>query len=163
MPDPIDELLASNARYAAGFGPPRPGRPARELAVVTCMDARIDAYRLLGLGEGEAHVLRNAGGIVSDDVLRSLTISQRLLGTRMVLVIHHTRCGMLGLADDEFRRELRSSAGAEPDWTPGGFSDLDEDVRGGVARIRDCPFLPHTDEVHGFVADVDTGLLRRVC
>ena len=145
------------------MSPPALGpRPAKRLAIVTCMDARIEPLRLLGLELGDAHVIRNAGGIVTDDEIRSLAISQRLLGTEEVMLIHHTRCGMLGLADDDFRRTLREEAGEEPEWHPGGFEDLDEAVRDAIDRVRSSPFLAHTDRVRGYVYDVDSGDLREV-
>ena len=158
-----DPVLSGNERYALGYGGAAgPARPARSLAVLACMDARLDVPALLGLSVGEAHVIRNAGGLVTDDALRSLTISQRLLGTTAIVLVHHTDCGMLGLADDEFRRTLRTAAGVEPPWQPGGFTDLDEDVRRSIAAVRDCPFLAHTDNVRGFVFDVATGRLREI-
>ncbi|MDQ3937030.1 MAG: carbonic anhydrase [Actinomycetota bacterium] len=126
------------------------------------MDARIDPLRVLGLELGDAHVIRNAGGIVTDDEIRSLAISQRLLGTEEVVLIHHTECGMLGLDDDDFRGTLREEAGEEPEWRPGGFADLDEAVRDAIERVRSSPFLPHTGRVRGYVYDVQTGELREV-
>ena len=157
----IDELVANNATYQ---GPgPVPSRPARGLAIVTCMDARIDVLGMLGIEAGAAHVIRNAGGIVTDAEIRSLTISQRVLGTREVMVVHHTDCGMLGLAEDEFTARLHAEVGIAPTWTVGAFADLDEDVRAGVALIRASPFVPHTDSVRGFVLDVESGRLREVC
>ena len=122
----------------------------------------MDVYRILGLEPGDAHVIRNAGGIVSDDVVRSLAISQRKLGTQEIVLIHHTRCGMLGLSDEAFREELRQETGAEPAWAPGGFADLEQDVRDSIARLRESPFLPHTERITGYVYDVDAGELREV-
>jgi carbonic anhydrase len=158
-----DELLRNAERYAAEFDRSGlPARPAKRVAVLTCMDARIDAHRLLGLREGDAHVLRNAGGVVTADQIRSLAISQRLLGTEEIILIHHTRCGMLSLSDDEFRRDIERDTGVKPDWAVEGFDDLEDDVRQSIARIRNSPFIPHKDHVRGFVFDVDTGRLTEV-
>src|ERR1700710_2229771 len=157
-----DELLANNARYAESFSGPLPLPPSKHVAVVACMDARLDVYRALGLGEGEAHVIRNAGGVVTDDVLRSLTISHRKLGTTEGVLVHHTQCGMATFADDEFVAELEGDAGQRPAWAPGAFTDTEQDVRGSLAAVRACPFLPHTDAVRGFVYDVDAGTLTEV-
>jgi len=159
----IDELLGHNADYAAAFGKGElPSAPSKRLAVVTCMDARIVPLRALGLEEGDAHVIRNAGGVVTDDVIRSLTVSQRKLRTIEVMVVMHTRCGMHGLADAEFRDEVQADAGQRPPWSSGGFPDLEQAVREGAARLRTSPFLPHTDQVRGFVYEVETGRLREV-
>jgi carbonic anhydrase len=158
-----DELLANNERYAAAFalgGLPSP--PARHLAVVACMDARLNIYGLLGLAEGDAHVIRNAGGVVTDDVIRSLAISQRLLGTREIVLIHHTGCGMLSFSDDAFRSEIEADTGIRPPWAAEAFPDLEADVRQSIARITASPFLPHTDAVRGFVYEVESGRLREV-
>jgi carbonic anhydrase len=157
-----DELLANNRAYAEGFAGPLPLPPARHVAVVACMDARLDVYRILGLAEGEAHVIRNAGGVVTDDEIRSLAISQRLLGTREVILVHHTDCGMLTFTDDAFKRSIQDETGIKPEWAAEAFSDLDEDVRQSIARIAASPFVPHRDAVRGFVFDVATGLLREV-
>jgi carbonic anhydrase len=157
-----DDLLANNQRYAAAFSGPLPMPPANHVAVIACMDARLNVYELLGLQNGEAHVIRNAGGVVSDDAIRSLTISQRLLGTREVVLIHHTDCGMLTFNDDDFRRSIQDETGIKPAWAAESFPDLDEDVKQSVARIKASPFVPHTDEVRGFVFDVATGALREV-
>jgi carbonic anhydrase len=126
------------------------------------MDARLHVEELLGLEQGDAHVIRNAGGLITDDAMRSLAISQRRLGTSEVMLIHHTDCGMLGFDEEGFRRELREEAGSEPDWDSGGFADLDDDVRRSVELVRSSPFIPHTDRVRGFVYDVDSGELREV-
>jgi carbonic anhydrase len=159
----IDEFLRNNERYAAGFAKgDLPSPPARRIAIVVCMDARIDPARALGLEEGDAHVIRNAGGIVTDQEIRSLAISQRKLGTEEVMLIHHTRCGMLGFDDEAFAHELEEEAGQAPDWAAGGFDDVDADVRESVRRVRESPFLPHTDRVRGFVYEVETGRLREV-
>ena len=159
----IDDAHRANEAYATAFGDgDLPAPPARKLAVVTCMDARIDVHAIFGLAPGDAHVLRNAGGVITDDMIRSLAISQRALGTEEILVMHHSRCGMLGLDDAEFREQLEQDAGVAPDWAPGGFEDLDEDVRRSIARIQASPFLPKRDAVRGFVYDVETGRLREV-
>ena len=157
-----DDLLTNNARYAETFTGPLPLPPSKHVAVVACMDARLDVYRLLGLGDGEAHVIRNAGGVVTDDEIRSLTISQRLLGTREVILIHHTDCGMLTFTDDAFREQIRDETGVKPPWAAEAFTDLDTDVRQSLARIRTSPFIPDTTQARGFVFDVATGLLREV-
>lgn len=159
----IDELLENNRLSASSSSPARfDGRPSRRVAVVTCMDARVDVYRALGLGEGEAHVLRNAGGVVSDDVIRSLAISQRRLGTCEVMLMHHTRCGMQTITDDGFRAELQEATGVAPAFAIESFTDLDADVRQSVLRVRRSPFLEHRDQVRGFVYDVDSHELREV-
>ena len=157
-----DEYLANNDRYAASFSGPLPLPPSRHVAVVACMDARLNVYGILGLAEGESHVIRNAGGVVTEDVLRSLSISQRLLGTREIILIHHTDCGMLTFGDDEFRRSLQAETGLKPTWAAEAFSDLEEDVRLGIARIRASPFPVTTAAVRGFVFDVATGRLDEV-
>ncbi|MBN9793888.1 carbonic anhydrase [Pseudonocardia sp. TMWB2A] len=157
-----DELLENNARYAENFSGPLPLPPARKIAVVACMDARLDVYRVLGLNEGDAHVIRNAGGVVTDDEIRSLAISQRLLGTEEIILIHHTDCGMLTFTDDAFRASIRDETGIKPPWAAEAFDDLDADVRQSLARIRANPFVPHTDAVRGFVFDVATGRLTEV-
>lgn len=158
----IDRLLEANTRYAAEFsdsGLSAP--PTRQVAVVACMDARLDLPGALGLGIGEFHTLRNAGAVVTDDVIRSLTISQRFLGTRSVMVIHHSECGMIGLSED-FRDTLAEEVGQRPTWAVDGFKDLEANVRQSVERVRTSPFLLHRDDVRGFVLDVRTGELREV-
>ena len=157
-----DEYLENNRRYAESFSGPLPLPPSRGVAVVACMDARLDVYRMLGLAEGEAHVIRNAGGVVTDDVIRSLAISQRLLGTREIILVHHTDCGMLTFTDDGFKRSIQDEVGIKPPWSAEAFTDLAEDVRQSVARITSSPFVPHTDAVRGFVFDVSTGTLDEV-
>jgi carbonic anhydrase len=157
-----DEYLANNERYAEGFSGPLPMPPARQVAVVACMDARLNVYAILGLAEGEAHVIRNAGGVVTDDEIRSLAISQRLLGTREIILIHHTDCGMLTFTDDAFKAGIQEETGIKPEWAAESFSDPDTDVRQSMARIKVNPFVPHTDQVRGFVFDVATGRLREV-
>ncbi|MEU1877263.1 carbonic anhydrase [Streptosporangium sp. NPDC020072] len=158
-----DELLANAERYAAAFDKgDLPLPPARGVAVLACMDARLNPYGLLGLTEGDAHVIRNAGGVVTADERRSLAISQRLLGTREIILIHHTDCGMLTFTDDEFKRQIQAEVGTKPDWAPEAFPDLEEDVLQSVNRIKNDPFIPHTDSVRGFVYEVETGRLREV-
>jgi carbonic anhydrase len=158
----IDELLANNERYAEDFDGPLPLRPARQLAVVSCMDARINTYRVLGLADGDAHIIRNAGGVVTDDVIRSLAISQRLLGTRHIVLLHHTDCGMLTFTDDEFRKAVHADVGMKPPWAVESFTDLRADLKQSMARIALSPFVPHKDSVRGFVFDVATGKLDEV-
>jgi carbonic anhydrase len=151
------------AAWAAAFSDPlHTPRPARKIAVVACMDARLDLFGILGLAPGDAHLIRNAGGVATDDVIRSLAISQRKLGTREVVLVHHTDCGMLTFTEDEFRRELLEETGIKPAWVAEAFTDLDADVRSSIARIRSSPFLPHRDAVRGFVYEVETGRLREV-
>ncbi|TVT28439.1 carbonic anhydrase [Amycolatopsis rhizosphaerae] len=157
-----DELLANNARYAETFTGPLPLPPAKHVAVVACMDARLNVYGALGLAEGEAHVIRNAGGVITEDEIRSLAISQRLLGTREIILIHHTDCGMLTFTDEEFRQAIHDETGIKPPWAAEAFTDPDADVRQSVARIKASPFIPHTDSVRGFVFDVATGKLNEV-
>jgi carbonic anhydrase len=159
----IDELLVNNQAFAASL-PTRhlDVQPRRRLAVVTCMDSRLDVFAALGLGDGEAHVLRNAGGVITDDVIRSLAVSQRRLGTRETMLIHHTDCGMQSLSDDGFRAELQAATGVAPAWAIESFSDVDADVRQSILRVRRCAFLPHREHVRGFVYDVDTHRLREV-
>ncbi|MEU4803450.1 carbonic anhydrase [Actinosynnema sp. NPDC023587] len=157
-----DELLAHNATYAEQFAGPLPLPPSKHVAVLACMDARLDVYRVLGLNEGEAHVIRNAGGVVTEDEIRSLAISQRLLGTKEIILIHHTDCGMLTFTDDEFKRAIQDEVGVKPPWAAEAFKDLDEDVRQSVGRIRNSPYIPLKDSVRGFVFDVATGKLGEV-
>ena len=161
MTDPLERLIERNARLGPS-GNPLPAPPALRVAVVTCMDARIDVYRALGLSRGEAHVLRNAGGIVTDDVIRSLAISQRRLGTTAVMLVHHTRCGMAGLDEAELIAELTEAAGEPPPFPPGAFADVEASVRDSVRRVRTSPWLRHRDAVRGFVIDVDTERLTEV-
>jgi len=157
-----DELLDNNTRYAAQFSGPLPLPPSKHVAVVACMDARLDVYRILGLGEGEAHVIRNAGGVVTDDEIRSLAISQRLLGTTEIILIHHTDCGMLTFTDDDFKRGIQEETGIKPGWAAEAFSDLNEDVRQSLRRIQTSPFITKTSSLRGFVFDVGTGKLEEV-
>jgi carbonic anhydrase len=157
-----DQLLENNARYAARFSGPLPLPPAKHVAVLACMDARLDVHDLLGLDEGDAHVIRNAGGVATDDAIRSLAISQRLLGTEEIVLIHHTDCGMLTFTDDDFKATIQQDTGIKPAWAAESFSDLDEDVRQSIARIKASPFIPHTEQVRGFVFDVANGSLTEV-
>jgi carbonic anhydrase len=157
-----DELLANNAKYAETFKGPLPLPPAKHVAVVACMDARLNVYAILGLNEGEAHVIRNAGGVVTDDEIRSLAISQRLLGTEEIILIHHTDCGMLTFTDDEFKRSIQDDTGIKPEWAAEAFPDLDEDVRQSINRIKASRFIPKTESVRGFTFDVATGKLNEV-
>jgi carbonic anhydrase len=157
-----DSYLDNNARYAQSFTGPLPLPPSAHVAVVACMDARLSVYAILGLNEGEAHVIRNAGGVVTDDVIRSLAISQRLLGTQEIILIHHTDCGMLTFTDDGFKRDIQDDTGIKPAWAAEAFSDLDEDVRQSIARIKASPFVPSKGAVRGFVFDVATGKLGEV-
>ena len=162
MPD-NDDLIRNAEAYAAGFDRGRLERPPRRrLAVITCMDARINLFSLLGLREGDAHIMRNAGGVITDDEIRSLAISQRLMGTREIILIHHTDCGMQAFDDADFRAELEAETGVSVPWDTEAFSDLDLDVRKSIARIRDSPFIPHSEKVRGFVYEVETGVLRAV-
>jgi carbonic anhydrase len=158
-----DELLANNERYAEGFDKgDLPLPPAKKLAVVACMDARLDVNKLLGLEEGDAHIIRNAGGVITDDEIRSLAISQRLLGTREIVLIHHTDCGMLTFKDDDFRHQIEEETGVRPEWAAEAFEELDQDVRQNIARVKASLFSPHTDSVRGFIYDVTNGHLREV-
>jgi carbonic anhydrase len=158
-----DDLLKNAERYAEGFDKGAlPLPPARRVAVVACMDARLNPQKVLGLEEGDGHVIRNAGGVVTDDEIRSLAISQRLLGTEEIILIHHTDCGMLTFTDDGFKRQVQDETGIKPEWAAEAFSDVDEDVRQSIARIKASPFIPRTDQVRGFVYEVETGRLREV-
>ena len=158
-----DELLENNAAYAESFQEgDLPLPPARGVAVVACMDARLDVHKILGLEEGDAHVIRNAGGVITDDEIRSLTISQRLLGTREVILIHHTDCGMLTFSDDDLKAQIHEEVGLKPHFSMESFTDLEEDVRQSMARISASPFVPHKESVRGFVYEVETGRLREV-
>jgi carbonic anhydrase len=158
-----DDLLRNNAEFAKSFGNgDLPMPPGKALAVVACMDARLNVYALLGLEEGQAHVIRNAGGVVSDDVLRSLVISQRLLGTREVVLIHHTDCGMLTFTDDQVKADIEADVGLRPHFALEAFSDLERDIRQSIARIKASPFVPNKDSIRGFVYDVRSGALQEV-
>ena len=159
-----DELLGNNASYVASFGAKGelPLPPGRKTAVVACMDARLNVYGALGLKEGDAHVIRNAGGVVTDDAIRSLAISQRLLGTQEIILIHHTDCGMLTFHDDDFKASIEQDTGIRPPWAAEAFGDLDGDIKQSIARIKASPFIPNKDSVRGFVYEVETGKLREV-
>jgi len=158
-----DELLGNNNTYAASFDKGDLALPpAKKVAVVACMDARLDVGRALGLEEGDAHVIRNAGGVVTDDAIRSLAISQRLLGTEEIILIHHTGCGMLTFTDDDFRNSIEQDTGIKPEWAAESFADLDGDVRQSIARIKASPFIPRKNAVRGFVYEVESGRLREV-
>jgi carbonic anhydrase len=158
-----DDLLRNNDRFAAGFDKgDLPLPPARKIAVVACMDARLNPYAILGLELGDAHVIRNAGGVITDDEIRSLAISQHLLGTEEIMLIHHTDCGMLTFSDQDFANKLESEVGQRPAWEARSFSDLDQDVRDSIQRIKDSPFVPRKNSVRGFVYEVETGKLREV-
>jgi carbonic anhydrase len=157
-----DEYLANNAKYAETFTGPLPLPPSKHVAVLACMDARLDVYRILGLAEGEAHVIRNAGGVVTDDEIRSLAISQRLLGTKEIILIHHTDCGMLTFTDDEFKAQIHAETGIKPEWAAESFADLEEDVRQSLRRIEASPFVTKHESLRGFVFDVATGKLHEV-
>jgi carbonic anhydrase len=158
-----DDLLKNNEQYAASFDKGDLGAPpAMGLAVVACMDARLHVSKILGLEEGDAHIIRNAGGVVTDDEIRSLAISQRELGTTEILVMHHTGCGMQTFTDDEFKRRIQDDTGIKPEWAVEAFTDLEEDVRQSIARIKASPFIPHKDSVRGFVYEVESGRLREV-
>jgi len=158
-----DEFVEANRAYAAQFDKgDLPLPPARRTAVLACMDARLDPAKVLGLEEGDAHVIRNAGGVATPDAIRSLAISQRLLGTREIVLIHHTDCGMLTFSDDDFRQGIEAETGQRPEWAAEAFPDVDQDVRQSIQRIRRSPFIPHTDQVRGFVYHVETGELREI-
>ena len=159
----IDEVLERNARFGAGFGAEvGHAQPARRLAIVACMDARLDTFRALGLAPGDAHVIRNAGGVVIEDVIRSLVVSQRLLGTREIMLIHHTDCGMQTFTDDELKDAIQADTGQYPSFAFEPFADLEQDVRDSIARLEASPFIPHRDRIRGFVYDCDTGRLNEV-
>src|SRR5664279_2419766 len=157
-----DDLLGRNRDYANSYLPDHPLPPRLKLAVVACMDSRLDVFASLGLSVGDAHVIRNAGGVVTDDVIRSLVISQRKLGTEEIILIHHTNCGSLTFTDDELRGELLEETGLKPTWSPESFKDLDRDLRQSMERVRTSPFIPRRGLVRGFVFDVHTGALREV-
>ncbi|MEA2509353.1 MAG: carbonic anhydrase [Actinomycetota bacterium] len=158
-----DELLQNNRSYSETFSKgDLPLPPARGLAVLACMDARLDVHKILGLDEGDAHVIRNAGGVATDDAIRSLAISQRLLGTTEVILIHHTDCGMLTFSDDEVKRQIQAEVGVRPHFALEAFTNLEEDVRESIARLRLSPFVPNKDHIRGFIYDVSTGGLDEV-
>jgi carbonic anhydrase len=157
-----DDYLANNAEYAKSFEGPLPLPPSKHVAVLACMDARLDVHSLLGIEEGEAHVIRNAGGVVTDDAIRSLAISQRLLGTTEIILIHHTDCGMLTFTDDDFKRAIQDETGVKPPWSAEAFADLAEDVRQSLHRIKNSPFVTKHTSARGFIFDVATGKLTEV-
>ena len=157
-----DDLLKNNEVYAAQFAGPLPLPPSKHIAVVACMDARIDVYSVLGLQEGESHVIRNAGGVITEDEIRSLAISQRLLGTKEIILIHHSDCGMLTFTDDDFKKSIQDETGLRPAWAAEAFPDEAADVKQSIARITSSPFIPHKDSIRGFVFDVATGKLNEV-
>jgi carbonic anhydrase len=157
-----NEYLVNNIEFAKSFKGPLPMPPSRQIAVVACMDARLNVYQILGIKDGEAHVIRNAGGVVTDDEIRSLAVSQRLLGTIEIILIHHTDCGMLTFTDDVFKEQILEETGIKPEWSPESFDDLEVDVRQSMNRIKHSPFIPLRDKVRGFVFDVATGLLEEV-
>ena len=158
-----DDLLESAKAYEASFDKgDLPMPPGRKIAIVACMDARLNPYGLLGLQEGDAHVIRNAGGVITEDEIRSLAISQRLLGTEEIVLIHHTDCGMLTFTDDDFKRQIQDDTGIKPAWAPESFKDLEEDVKQSLARVKNSPFIPLRENVRGFVYEVETGHLREV-
>lgn len=157
-----DQLITNNKAYAAEYTPDLPLPPRLKLAVVSCMDSRLDTFAMLGLDLGDAHIIRNAGGVVTDDVIRSLVVSQRKLGTREIVLVHHTNCGALTFTDDELRNELLDETGIKPSWSPESFRDLDDDLRQSIERVRRSPFLTDTTHVRGFVFDVASGELREV-
>ena len=158
----IDPLLQANAGYVQRFPGPRPLPPALHLAIIACMDSRLDLFGALGLEVGDAHLIRNAGGVITDDVLRSLAISQRNLGTRSVMLVHHTECGMEGFDDEGFRAELEAESRRAPGWRVPGFTDVYADMRASIAAVRDCTWIPHRDDVRGFVFDVKTARIDEV-
>ena len=158
-----DDLLKNNEDYAASFDKAElPLPPAKKVAVVACMDARLIPTKMLGLEEGDAHVIRNAGGVITDDEIRSLAISQNLLGTEEIILIHHTDCGMLTFTDEQFKSQLEESTGQRPDWDSEAFPDLEADVRSSLQKVNDSPFIPNKESVRGFVYEVETGKLREV-
>jgi carbonic anhydrase len=158
-----DELLRNNAAYAAAFDDDHlPVRPRRRLAVVACMDSRMDIFEMLGLRHGEAHVIRNAGGVITDDVIRSLCVSQRFLGTREIVLLHHTDCGLQAVDEDTFKSELEAELGVKPEWSLEAFHDPFVDTQQSMRRVQMSPFVRHKDDVRGFVYDVDTGRLHEV-
>ena len=158
-----DELLENADKHAEGFDKgDLPMPPARKVAIVACMDARVNPYPIFGLELGDAHVIRNAGGVVTDDEIRSLAISQRLLGTEEVILMHHTDCGMLTFNDEDFRRQIQEDTGIKPAWSPDAFDDLEADVRQSIERIKSSPFIPNKESIRGLIYEVETGRLREV-
>ncbi|HEY1818881.1 MAG TPA: carbonic anhydrase [Trebonia sp.] len=158
----VDDYVRNNEEYALTHVGGRPVQPAKHVAIVACMDSRMRIFPLLGMGDGEAHVIRNAGGVVTDDVIRSLSISQRLLGTREIMLIHHTDCGLQKTTEDEFKGTIEAETGIRPHWAVEAFTDAEQDVRQSIGRIKASPFIPHKDSIRGFVFDVATGKLNEV-
>jgi carbonic anhydrase len=158
----VDDYARNNEQYALAHAGGALARPSRHIAIVACMDSRMSVYPMLGIRDGEAHVIRNAGGVVTDDVVRSLSISQRLLGTREIMLVHHTDCGMQKTTDDEFKRAVEAETGIRPHWAVESFGDVEQDVRQSIGRLMASPFIPHKDAIRGFVFDVDTGKLDEV-
>ncbi|SDO75181.1 carbonic anhydrase [Nakamurella panacisegetis] len=158
----IDHLLHANEKYVATFPGPRPLRPKLRLAIIACMDSRLDLFGALGLEIGDAHLMRNAGGLPTDEMLRSLALSQRSLGTREVVLIHHTECGMQGFDDAAFRRQLEAESGEKPTWDVPGITDLHATMRDSLLRVRECKWIPHRDDVRGFIFDIGTAHLDEV-
>lgn len=158
----IDHLLERSATNPSRFPGLLPAPPSMQVAIITCMDARLDVYRIFGLDPGQAHVIRNAGGLVSEDVIRTLAISQRKLGTREILLMQHTRCGLIGFDDEDFRTEIEGETGIRPTWASGSLTGQDDDLRKAVGELRNNPMLAHTDGVRGFVYDVESGEVREV-
>jgi carbonic anhydrase len=158
----VDDYARNNEAYALTHVGGLPARPARHVAVVACMDSRLRIFAMLGLRDGEAHVIRNAGGVITDDAVRSLAISQRLLGTREIMLIHHTDCGMQKTTEEEFKAAIEAETGIRPHWAVESFSDAEQDVRQSIGRLKASPFIPHKDAIRGFVFDVDTGKLNEV-
>ena len=158
----VDDYVKNNEEYALAYAGGLPVRPGRHIAVVACMDSRLNIFPLLGMADGEAHVIRNAGGVVTDDVVRSLAISQRLLGTREIMLIHHTDCGLQKTTEDEFKGAVEADTGIRPPWSVEAFTDAEQDVRQSIGRLKSSPFIPHKDAIRGFVFDVATGKLNEV-
>lgn len=158
----IDELVAAAITRAADFEGPRAVIPAKHVAIVTCMDSRIDIFRIFGLDSGEAHILRNAGGLATEDMLRSLVLSQRLLQTREIILMHHTNCGLHGADEAALMAQIATETGRRPAYSFGAFVNVDEAVRTAIARVREHPFLPHRENVRGFVYEVETGRVREI-
>ncbi|WP_432976928.1 beta-class carbonic anhydrase [Dactylosporangium sp. CA-233914] len=158
----IDHLIHANAQYAETFPGPRPLRPKLRLTVIACMDSRLDLFGALALEIGDAHLIRNAGGLPTEEVLRSLAISQRMLGTREVVLIHHTECGMEGFDDPAFRAQLQAETGVAPSWDVPGFTDLHDTMRSSIRTVRECPWIPHREDVRGFIFDVATAKIEEV-
>jgi carbonic anhydrase len=158
----VDDYVRKNEEYARAYAGGQPSQPARQVVIVACMDSRMNVFSMLGMDDGDAHVLRNAGGVVTDDVVRSLAISQRLLGTREIMLIHHTDCGLQKTTEDKFKGAVEAETGIRPHWSVESFTDAEQDVRQSIGRIKVSPFIPHKDSIRGFVFDVATGKLNEV-